>query len=112
MKKNLADEFMQSVEEMRAYFEGNPVPGTRVRHIEPTPNAVFDARKKLGLTQAQFADVLGVSVSGLRKWEQGTRLPGGAARVLLRLIETHPDIVRSSLADLATPTENIRPAAE
>ena len=111
-KENLADEFMQSMEEMLAYLEGNPVPGTRVHQREPKPNPVISARQKLGLTQVDFARVLGVSVSALRKWEQDKRMPGGAVRVLLRLIESHPDIVKSALIMPSDPAGQPLKAAE
>ena len=47
-------------------------------------------RRKLGLSQSRFASLLGVSVRTLHHWEQGTRAPSGAARVLLRLAARHP----------------------
>lgn len=56
------------------------------------------ARHKLGLSQAQFARLLGISVRTLHHWEQGTREPSGAARVLLRLAATHPKIVLQAAA--------------
>jgi putative transcriptional regulator len=50
-------------------------------------------REKLGLTQARFARLLGISVRTLHHWEQGTRTPSGAARVLLRVASRHPEAV-------------------
>jgi putative transcriptional regulator len=103
---------MQSLEEMRAYFEGNPAPGTKVHHLEPKPSPVYDARKKLVLTQVEFAAVLGISVSAVRKWEQEQRMPGGAVRMLLRLIDSHPDIVKSALASSLVSDERPLVAAQ
>src|SRR5204862_7155473 len=40
------------------------------------------ARRRLGLSQARFAQLLGISVRTLHHWEQGSRRPPGAARVL------------------------------
>lgn len=51
------------------------------------------ARRRLGLSQAQFARLLGISVRTLHHWEQGTRQPTGAARVLLRVAAQHPQVV-------------------
>jgi putative transcriptional regulator len=48
-------------------------------------------RDDFGLTQAQFAALLGISVRTLRNWEQGRRLPEGPARVLLQVAEKHPE---------------------
>ncbi|MFO0983614.1 MAG: helix-turn-helix domain-containing protein [Planctomycetota bacterium] len=55
-------------------------------------------RTKLGMTQEAFAEAFHLSVATVRDWEQGRFLPDRAARVLLRLIETIPDHVRSALA--------------
>jgi len=50
-------------------------------------------RQRLGLSQAQFSRLLGISVRTLHHWEQGTRRPTGAARVLLRVAAQNPDAV-------------------
>jgi putative transcriptional regulator len=65
-----------------------------------TPEEIQNARKRLGLSQPQFADVFGISVSSLRKWEQGQYAPSGAAKALLKVIAREPDVV---LRALATP---------
>ena len=57
-----------------------------------------EARRKLGLSQSQFANLLGISVQTLRNWEQGWRKPTGAARVLLRLAATNPRAVLKAAA--------------
>jgi putative transcriptional regulator len=56
------------------------------------------ARLKSGLTQAQFAALLGVSKRTLEQWEQGRRAPSGAARMLIRLAELHPEVLREIAA--------------
>ena len=60
--------------------------------------SVAAARKKLGLSQSKFARLLGISVRTLHHWEQGTRTPSGAARVLLRVAARHPEIVLEAAA--------------
>lgn len=57
-----------------------------------------EARRKLGLSQSQFANLLGISVQTLRNWEQGWRKPTGAARVLLRLAAMNPRAVLKAAA--------------
>jgi len=55
---------------------------------------VLRVRLKCGLTQAQFAALLGVSKRTLEQWEQGRREPSGAAKTLIRVAELHPEILR------------------
>lgn len=55
-------------------------------------------RKKLDLTQAEFAVRFGFSLAAVRHWEQGDRRPEGPARVLLSIIDKEPDVVRRALA--------------
>lgn len=50
-------------------------------------------RIKSGLSQAEFASVLGVSKRTLEQWEQGRREPSGAAKTLLRIAERHPEVL-------------------
>jgi putative transcriptional regulator len=53
---------------------------------------------KSGLTQAQFAVLLGVSKRTLEQWDQGRREPSGAAKTLIRVAELHPEILREVAA--------------
>jgi DNA-binding transcriptional regulator YiaG len=55
-------------------------------------------RQKLGLSQIEFAHLLGISVRTLRHWEQGTRTPSGATRVLLRVAALNPQLVLKAAA--------------
>jgi len=47
-------------------------------------------RERTGLSQARFAQLLGVSVRTLQDWEQGRRAPSGAARTLLMVAARNP----------------------
>jgi len=67
-------------------------------HHVVKPADIQSARKRLGLSQEQFADVFGISVSSLRKWEQGQYAPSGAAKALLKVIAPEPDVVLRALA--------------
>ena len=46
-----------------------------------------------GLSQTQFAKLLGMSTVTLRNWEEGRREPRGAAAILIRPATRHPETV-------------------
>ena len=58
-------------------------------------------RRFVGLTQAEFARAMGISVHTLRNWEQGRRRPEGPAVALLRVAARHPRIIRENLESAA-----------
>jgi DNA-binding transcriptional regulator YiaG len=53
---------------------------------------VARARQSLNLSQAGFAQLLGIGVATLRSWEQGKREPSGAARTLIGIAIKHPEV--------------------
>jgi len=59
---------------------------------------VISARTKSGLSQAEFAKLLGVSVRTLQEWEQGRRQPSGAAKTLIGIAERRPDVLKEAAA--------------
>ena len=61
-------------------------------------NDVMITRQKLGLSQAAFARMLGISPRTIQEWEQTRRNPQGAAQSLLLIAQAKPDIVREVLA--------------
>lgn len=63
-----------------------------------TGEDVAALRRFVGLTQARFAEAMGISVHTLRNWEQGRRRPEGPAIALLRIAARHPKIIRENLA--------------
>jgi putative transcriptional regulator len=58
-------------------------------------------RTFIGLTQAEFAKAIEISVHTLRNWEQGRRKPEGPALALLRIAARHPRIIRENLESVA-----------
>lgn len=90
-KRNLGEELLAAIIDVKAGRHG------QVHKVETTEAA--QARSKTGLSQAQFAHLLGVSVRTLQEWEQGRRSPSGAARSLLHIAALRPDVFREVLAD-------------
>jgi putative transcriptional regulator len=61
------------------------------------PHDIKAIRHGLSKSQAEFARMIGVSVSTLQNWEQGRRHPEGPARALLRVTAENPDAVARAL---------------
>lgn len=87
-------DLIQSLNEALAHAKGE---GQAVLHAPVTPREV---REHANLTQAQMAPLMGMSLSGYRKWEQGTRRVSGPAANLLRVIEREPESVKRALLSL------------
>ena len=85
------NDLIQSLTEALAHAKGE---GPAIVHVPVAPREV---RKQANLTQAQMAPLMGMSLSGYRKWEQGTRRVSGPAATLLRVIEREPEAVKRAL---------------
>ena len=87
-----ADDLIQSLEEAVRMSKSEEI-GTIHHPIDPR-----EVRKRADLTQAQMAPLMGMSLSGYRKWEQGRRTISGPALNLLRVIEKNPAAVVDALS--------------
>ena len=74
--------------------------GLAPRSAKPKTDADYARaiRAATKLTQAEFAERIGVPIETVRNWEQGKRSPRGPARALLKVIETAPDLAFAALA--------------
>ena len=54
-------------------------------------------RRRLGFSQAQFAERIDVSLDTIRNWEQGKRCPTGAAKALLKVLDKVPEAALAAL---------------
>lgn len=80
-KRDIGAEILQSIRDMQA-GKGKVV-----------VSSATEAREAIGLSQSQFASLLGVSVRTLQGWEQGRKQPSGAARTLLAIARDNPKAV-------------------
>ena len=94
--RDLGAELLESVRELKAGQIGRVSVVTRDGRVFNSP--VAKARIVSKLSQAQFAALMGVSVRTLQEWEQGRREPSGAAKTLLRVAQSHPDVLRELAA--------------
>ena len=93
---DVTDELIASLEEAVEIMEGRTAP-SRVWH-PPAQVDVRAIRSRTGLSQANFAKRFGFTTSAVREWEQGRRQPEAAARVLLLVIASKPEVVDEVLA--------------
>jgi len=80
-KRNVGREILEGLRELKRGDHG------RVINVPD----VAGIRAKTGLSQGQFAQLMGVSVRTLQDWEQGRRAPSGAARTLLLVASRNPN---------------------
>jgi len=69
-------------------------------------------RKKIGMSQNQFAAYFGVGVRTIQEWEQGRSVPSASARAFLTVIDHEPDAVRRALVNFTVTGGNHRPTGQ
>lgn len=82
------NDLLKSVRQMKT--------GKAARVTTVEVSAAAEARNRVGLSQSEFAKLLGVSVRTIQDWEQGRREPSGAARTLLRIAAQNPEAVKAA----------------
>ncbi len=87
------EDLIEAMGQALAHAKGE---GPAILHVPVDPRAI---RTRAKLTQAQMAPLMGMSLSGYRKWEQGQRRISGPAAALLRVIEREPQAVLRALAE-------------
>jgi putative transcriptional regulator len=85
---------VKSVKQMGSIMRGEDLPHRRTVLSTIDVKAL---RERIGLTQAEFSRMIGVSIKTLQNWEQGRREPEGPAKALLRVVEREPQAVMKAL---------------
>ena len=78
-------ELLRAVKQMNARKKG--------RVYTPEQLLAISARQSVNLSQKEFAQLLNVSIDSVQDWEQGRRSPRGAAKTLLRIAKSHPEVL-------------------
>ena len=94
MKDEDFDKLVDSIKEAGAIKAGRKKPS---RSFRIDPIAIKSVRKKLHVSQSEFALMIGVSKSTLQNWEQGRRQPEGPARALLKVAASDPKAIMKAL---------------
>ncbi len=94
MDETLFEDLKQSLKEAAAIRRGELLPGRKTEITAPDAKAI---RARIGLSQSEFAQLIGVKVATLRNWEQHRRQPTGAAAALLTIVEKEPDAALRAL---------------
>lgn len=81
------NDLLASVRQMKA--------GKAARVTAVEVSAATEARNRVGMSQGEFAKLLGVSVRTLQDWEQGGGSPR-AAKTLLRMASQNPEAVKAA----------------
>jgi len=93
---SVGQEIITSMKKAIAWADGEDVPA-RVTVVRVPTTDVRAVRRKLGLSQSEFAARFGFHPATLKNWEQGRTRPDGPARVLLAVIARHPEAVEDAL---------------
>ena len=95
-KLTVGEEIIASLKEAVAWASGEDVP-VRIITVHIPTTDVRALRRRLGVSQSEFAARFGFQPATLRNWEQGRTRPDGPARVLLAVIARHPETVEDAL---------------
>jgi putative transcriptional regulator len=95
-KIDLHNALKEGLEEMVAIEKGRKKPARAHRFF--SSRDIKALRERAGVSQREFAAMLGVSNRTLQEWEQGRRTPTGPAMSLLRVYEANPETVTAALA--------------
>lgn len=94
MEKALFDDLVVSLKQAKAISTGKAPASRRTLVTAPDVKLI---REATGLSQIEFASLLRVSPKTLQNWEQNRRTPTGPAAVLLKIVQSAPEVVMKTL---------------
>ena len=94
MSKKAFDKIAAGLNEALEIARGNVKPS---KLYVPPEMSVREIRKKLNLSQDDFAAEFGFTINQIRDWEQGRTRPLGGLRAYLMLIKSDPKAVSQLL---------------
>lgn len=94
MEKALFADLVRSLKEASAIAKGE---ARASRQFDVPRTDVKAVRERIGLSQAEFAQLMRVNIKTLQNWEQHRRHPTGPAAALLRIVSAAPDVALKSL---------------
>jgi putative transcriptional regulator len=107
MSKKAFDKIAVGLSEALEIARGNAKPSKL--YVPPEIN-VRDIRKKMNLSQDDFAAEFGFTINQIRDWEQGRTRPLGGLRAYLMLIKSNPKAIMDLLRKNA-PKKRVSKAA-
>jgi len=88
-KRDIGMEILEGIQAIKEHKAGKIHLRT---HTLKAPGSPREIRARMGVSQAAFAGMMGVSVRTVQDWEQGRRRPSGPAEALLRIAEQKPEV--------------------
>jgi len=93
---NLIPEVGAPANAVQAEVPGKETGRSKVGARSPlSPAEIKATRKALKVSQARFADMVGVSAHSVTAWERGVRRPDGVTSRLIRLLGRNPDFIQT-----------------
>ena len=97
-KRNMFDELMQGVEDLRLERTGKVTLKTAMVEDKPRPQItaeeIVQLRENLHVSRPVFARMIRTSTRTLERWEQNKGKPDQGSATLLKLIEAYPDTLK------------------
>lgn len=94
-RSEFAEGLLEGLREAVAWKRGEIA--LEVVNIDPMPvERIRAIRRKVARSARQFEKRFGIPAATVNNWEQGRRRPDPAGRLLLKVIELHPEAVEQA----------------